>query len=412
MIRIVSLALLASITMASPLGAADLTIGDFLASAKRDGALDQQDEKLAFLHSASPNTPYVDRLEFRTATDEFRATNQSYRLRLYPAGWGETTAGQQLFDTTLEFTEAQREMVLHQALKKRYELIIEYIYTTDALALHRKLLLLHKDRITVLKSSTDSMGFDINDLLEAEDDVLRLQMDLPELENELGSIEYDIRQCAGSQAPISFDPSKIAEIAHIKQAIEQIDCAAAGEEDNIYLRRGRLRLEQDRCRYDLERSQSRRFISFIETSYDNAKREHAREAYSIELGIELPFVNSERLDINRRKLDYLTEKGRYEETKQAVDREVERLKGELARLFEHHGLVSESMKAESYRQAEGADPLVLLKIQESILRKDCALNELNLEIYRRYVDLLDLSGYLSRKPVRNYLSAKQEEITL
>ena len=59
MIRIVGLAIIASIMMSNLLWAADLTIGNFLATAKYDGALDHQDEKLEFLNSSSPPSVVV-----------------------------------------------------------------------------------------------------------------------------------------------------------------------------------------------------------------------------------------------------------------------------------------------------------------------------------------------------------------
>ena len=413
MIQRITFAFVICLAFCSPLWAAEITIGSFLASTRYDELLDQADEKLAFLHTTSPNTPYLDKLEFRTATDEFRATDQKYRLRVYPNGWGETAAGEELFDTTLALAEAQRDMVSHQALTRRYLLVVDYLHAKADLDLHRNLELLQQDRCTVLKKNIDSIDFDVNDLIEGEDDLLRLQMDLPEMENNLFTLAATIRQYAGVKEEIVFNTETLIGISDLDEKIRQLAGDFGNGEDNIYLRSRWLQVEEERWRYELEKSQSRRYVSFFEASYDNKDREHAREAYSLEFGIELPLVNSRRLDITQGKLDYLTEQGRYEEAKQSIEQEVERLNNELSRLISHYDRIAAgSNTGPRYRHAEGTDPLVLLKIRENRVRRDSALNDLRHQIYRRYVELLDVTGTLSQTPVKNYLSKEQEDIGL
>ena len=64
-----------------------------------------------------------------------------------------------------------------------------------------------------------------------------------------------------------------------------------------------------------------------------------------------------------------------------------------------------------YLEMEGVDPLILLSIRESILDNDIELLEIKFSILRNYIRVLDTSGELSRKPLKNYLSMKQEPLT-
>jgi hypothetical protein len=401
------------LTIFDPLWAEDLSVSAFLKTARYDGALEQADEKCAFLSTASSNTPYIEEIEFRTATEDFRATDQKYRLRVRPSGWGETAAGEDLFHTTVAQTEAQRDLILHQALTARYVIVVDYIHARTELALHHKRELLEQDRRTVLRNSIDAIGFDVKDLIEVEDDLIQLQIMRPELENRLYTLGATIEQYAGPHDEVDFNAGSLLPVSDIERIIGQVDGDNTNTPDNINLKAQWLRVERDRCRYELEKSQSRRYVSFLEASYDNKDREHAREAYSIELGIELPFVNSDRLDINQRKLAYLTEKSRYEEAKHLLERERQVLQQDLTRLIAHYNRITEGGMSEAgYRHAAGLDPLVVLKIQESRVLREAALNDLRHDIYRTYVELLDVTGTLSRRPIRNYLSTAQEELDL
>ena len=53
---------------------------------------------------------------------------------------------------------------------------------------------------------------------------------------------------------------------------------------------------------------------------------------------------------------------------------------------------------------EGINPLNLLKIKESMINGDIQLNRINYLILSRYIELLDVRGKLSDKPLKNFLS--------
>lgn len=399
--------------------AAEVTIDAFLASASYDYALETQNAKLEFLSTASPNTPYLDRVEFRTRTDELESSQQIYILRFYPTGWGETSNGRQLFDATIQANKAQRDLLLHQVLGKRYHLIVDYRYTHAQAALTRNLLLLQEDRVTVLKRKVDTIDFDLDDLIESENDVIRLQLETMEKENELHAVETEIRQHLRPDDTIAFAEDEVIGPSALGRTVQQLEITSSVEAENIYLQDSWQRVEQERCEYNLEKSQSRRYVSYLETLYDNEERGHSRQAFAFEVGIRLPFISPDRLAINRQKLDYLEEKRLHEDLKQTLGQEETRLRGEVERLVAQYNRLARAKEADGwdatitrYQQMEGADPLILLKMRESMLKRDSALNELRYKIYSAYIDLLDLSGYLSKQPLRNYLSSHLEETRL
>jgi len=411
MMRFVVLTVIAAVSLSGLLEATELTMEDFLASARSDTALDAQDEKLSCLAHSTPNTPYVDRLEFRTATDEFRATDQSYRLRLYPTGWGETAAGKELFHTTKEMAQAERDMVLHEALKRRYLLIIDYIHGTELLTALQSLIKVEQDRLLVLRNRAAAEDFDIQDLIEAKEDLLNLQLDHSKKETELAAVTAEIKHLAGADRNIAFTHAGLIDPKGIKRVLDRIRENPYRESDNIHVSASRLAVEEEERRYALEKAQSRRYISFIETTYDNESSEHAREAFSVELGVELPLVQSNRLEITRRKLDFLSEKSRHDQFTQSLKAALAGAIDTLDRLLtDHQNMFSLYGEQEPVAaQAEGTDPLILLKMKEAAVQRDRARHSLRWNIDRRYIEVLDLSGRLIRKPMSNVLSTTYEE---
>jgi len=393
--------------------AGEITVSDFLATARNDYTLDNQNAKLDFLHTSSSNTPFFDRIEFRTETDGFEFPRQRYSLRFYPNGWGETGSGKKVYKTTVAANETQRALLLHQALKRRYTLVVELLHTRNMVELTQQLMVLYEDRVRVLRQGSESTDFNMNDLVEAEDDYTRIQLELIDLENTRSAIDAAIRACTPDNASVGFDAGSIAEIGSIEKAIRQLNTAI--DEDNVYLRDSAARLELAQWSYDLEKSRGRKYISYFETHYDNEERHDAREAIFVELGIRFPFINTNRLDTNRRMLAYLTEKGRYEELKQVLSEKRSALTGDLEKLLKQHALLTAkeeraSLKSSltTYLHLEGVDPLMLLKLKESTLKRDITLEKLRYAIYSQYVEFLDVLGALSEKPLKNYLSSAQE----
>ena len=62
-----------------------------------------------------------------------------------------------------------------------------------------------------------------------------------------------------------------------------------------------------------------------------------------------------------------------------------------------------------YSKIAEASPKAMLKLRENTLSKELMLMELNYEIVLTFIQYLDLSGYLIKKPFRNYLRKDLEQ---
>jgi len=386
-----------------------------LLSAETEVMSDPRHEMIRLIRTASPNTPIFDRIEIRTETDEFDISRQQYSVRLYPNGWKETENGTKVHHATMTWNRAQLDLLVHQLLVKRYLLVIDFLFNRNLLTLKEQLDAVFDDRINVLHQRSSSLDFDINDLIETESDQTRLKLELIELESNKDSIEDQIRAYTQikESIDIDIDTGNLPGIDMIEAMIREGD--PLSDDRNIYLVNARSRAELAQSQYLLEIAESKKYISFFETAYDYQQREDSAKAFSLGFGIRLPFVNTNRLDINQSHLKQLGEKGRYLDLKNELSDKISFLFRDLNRLFKQHRILSEKKKGNQpfsplniYRQYKGIDPLILLKIREIGLSTDIRYANIDRDLYIKYIEWLDISGMLSEKPLKNYLSKNLE----
>jgi hypothetical protein len=139
----------------------------------------------------------------------------------------------------------------------------------------------------------------------------------------------------------------------------------------------------------------------------------------LRVGVMLPIVNRNRLDIDRRKITSLREKSDYENLKREIAGDITFFRRDLERSMKQYDILLERQAAsnaksslEVFQRIEGTHPLKLLKMKKSMLRTEVALTKMKRRIFRKYINLLDVSGKLAEKPLRNHLSTNLEPLDL
>lgn len=386
----------------------------YLSTAFHDDSLVFQNEKLSFLKSSSSNTPFLNEIEFRMKLNDFESNKPKYAIRLKPNGWGEAINGKKVYDKTLLYNEAHYDLLVNKALKERYTTIIDYFYNKQLIALNEALMILFKDRVDVLKKSVGNLNFDADDLINAENDIIRLELDLINQKNDTVNIEDAIlKNLPGAEAFLCGTPRMI-DIQEMEDIINKTESIT---QDNIHLESTRLNAALSKARYELEKSENRKYLSFIEAAYDTDDQDAFEKAFSIQFGISIPIVNPNRLDTNRRKLRILKAQSEYANMHKKVNqervilsRDVKRLTAQykVLKLKKHQSNTQSSF--DTYRHMEGVSPLILLKLKESLLKTDISMHKILRRIYTKYIKFLNVSGKLSEKPCKNYLSHNLELI--
>jgi hypothetical protein len=387
-----------------------LTIDGFIATAENDLTLLNQTELTLELEGAPKSTPYLDRVEFRTKTDEFDVYKQKYSLRFYPKGWGETMYTKRASELESASCRAEQHDYYNDAVKQRYDLALDYLETRSLIQLTTQLATVCEDRVHILrKKSSGSLSFDISDLIEAEEVLTDLRLERAGLENKMTALMHQIRLAANSQAPIAFDPESLVRVSTIQKRL--LELIPETTVNNISLQDQKNRVELADNKYKLEQAKNRDYLSFVQVSYDNDEYDEPNKAYSLELAIKLPFIRSDREEMNRRKVTYMKERFKYDEEKRALSEQRTSLIRSLDRMIEQYSILEATnnnsnadVSFNAYLKMDGVDPLNLLRIKESLIKRDVQLVKTGFNIRHRFIELLDLTGQLSQKPVKNFMT--------
>lgn len=387
-----------------------LSIDAFIKTAETDLKLQNQKELTSYIQDAPTSTPYIDRMEFRTKTEEFDLSKQKYSLRFYPKGWGETRHTREVSELINSSSQTEEMNCYNDAVKMRYDLVLEYIETGTLINLKTKLAAVCEDRIHVLrKKSAGSLSFDISDLISAEETLTELKLELVTLENRLTGLDQRIKAAAGSQAPVAFDRESIIRVSTIQEIVRTL--TPESTENNIKMQNQKIKVDLANSKYKLEQAKNRDFLSFVQMSYDCDDNDTAREAYSVELAIKMPFIHSDRDQVNWKKMNYMEQRLKYNEERKALAEKRASLSRSLDRLIKQHSLLSANKKNSNaevsfraYLKMEGMDPLNLLKIRESIIKSDIQRVKTGFNIRYKYIQLMDMAGKLSEKPFKNHIA--------
>jgi len=409
--------------------AKQVSVNSILKTVKEDNTLEIQEKTISDLRNSSRYIPYIDEIEFRVnSADPFSKTEniiqrQKYAIRISPNGFGETSAARKVISGMLDYNIHRREKLINSLLKDRYLLIIEVLYNYSVLKRSFEMKELLEDRISVLEKMVNTEDFDFSDIVKAETDYSKLQLDIIELQNTIHFYEIQINGILPYTDSIELDTTDLIEVSALKRELQR--SVIKLDSNNIYLKECLLKLHTAQNLFQFETKTSRKVISFLEFEMDADKLAKEKlektpdynNAFSFGFGITIPIVNSDKIDINRRLLsmlddneDYIVEKKTLEDTARMLQEEI----NALIQKYEFLTQRSEMIKTESflgkYALVEGEDPLTLLKIRQSVINNGELMDEVKYKIYKKYIQMMDITGKLSESPLRNFLSKNRDII--
>ncbi len=409
-------------------------MGRYIASAKYDSQLVAQETHTAAVRENAFAVPLIRDAEIRLRKSDYFGRDSMgrdsilenilglrYTLRLQPRGVGETKAIKKYFQAQEIAEEQQKEYMLNQILMQRYLTAIDLLERHMILSATRDLITVYEDRIKVLDQLKSSSDFDLNDLVRAEKELSKLKIQENEEEQEVSVICYTIGLVLGDTSFVGFDVSDLISVDVIKRIIDttrfQLD------ENNYTLRNIRGRFELAEARFELEKAQNRQIISYFEFSYDHPgmldelhKRERgryydSRGAFIFDVGIKLPWLSTNREDFARRYLDFLREKEEYDKLRNDIQRKMKKDESDIRALISQYEFlaareneVDAEASLKKYLQMSGVDPLELLSIKENLIKNRMEKEGIYYRILRNFIYVLDVTGRMSAKPLRNYLS--------
>ncbi len=393
-------------------GQESFTMQSFLANARSQENVAYQKKRASFLTNISHELPMIEKLEIRTETNEFDWRKQEYVLRASPNSLSTIKAQRQYQETNRFMAGTELNAELGKALRERYDLLVSYLYSNRLLQTEQKKKVLFSDRLTLLQRSISLPGFDILDLIEAEDEEQESVRKILDLENTLRTIKKEIQLKIKQEGNVEIAASKWIDINDVKNMLASFVSPDPTEHRELNLLSAKI--YNSMMEYEWEASKNKFSLGFVQAKYGYDPTAF-RKSLSIGLGFDIPFKGAARLDLNELQVKTFELESRFINLKNILVARHTSLSQKLDNLLRKHDLVSLQLTdsqaeyaLEEYSKIAEASPKTLLKMRENTLKKELIQQELEFEIMRAFVEFLDVSGLMTEQPFQNYLSKGKE----
>lgn len=390
-----------------------LSTTDILASAKNGKALEFQKQKMDYLKNNPTTLPWIDKLDIRTSTHDLDLSEQELSVRISPNSKAEREKQKALQQSNFAINAADEQILISEYLFERYNLVIDVYYFQKSKKIYNEYLASYQDRLQVLRKSMSLPKFDVNDLIEAENEIQELEREIFEIDEGLRMAEQFIFEWIGSKSIIQFDDEKFIDIERLMSIARGLRMDPS--DTHVKLMKWQLSLEHTLREIDLEKAQDKKWVDFFQVKYGGRNSSEFNENLAFGFAATIPLKRSEQLKINELELERIIQKNNHARINEELTKQMERTRLEMESQYRLYQLIQsqlENSQAElvlkQYQKIAGASPLVMLKLKESDLKKRLELFKTQQNIYKLYVSLLDVSGRMGHPPLKNYLSKELE----
>ncbi len=400
----------------SAAGQTTISTSKFLSTALGEQRILLQQKKLEFLKKTNFDMPWADELEFRTETDEMDLSRQEYLMRFRYNAKGERAAQNKIHLSNIQLEETEKMLILEKSLLDKYFLTLKYMALFQEIKIVKEQQLVALDKITVLRrkalASTDD--FEINDLLKAEENAQYLEQELLGLENDFDFLKSLIKTGLDISGEIELDTAGLISIEELKAKMKQLPKNPTANH-NLFKRK--LNIEQSALEYDLEKAKNDWKLNYVQFKYAGRDKLNYGEEWSFGLGMEIPLKDAGRMDRNEYVLGRMALENRLLLQDASLTKRLQRTYQEIESKIQQHELANRQLadsqllySFENYPQYKDADPLVILNIKSSLLKRQINKIKIEKDIYSLYLKIIELTGKTAEMPLRNYLSGGWELI--
>ncbi|NNE30689.1 MAG: hypothetical protein HKN16_13700 [Saprospiraceae bacterium] len=348
----------------------------------------------------------LEKLEFRTNSDEWDLERQQYTLRLSPNDFKSPKtirAIQDLQLRSLEFIGSGRE---DEILFSRYQIISDYYFAVEELKIREKENTLLADEKTVLEYKAESEAdVDIDGLLDNRLEKEKNDIRIESLKRKQALAISTLR--GTEEASGVLDVSNLITIEKIRR---RVTSWADGIIQGYDLDRQSLEIEERMLEVQKEKEVGRKIIDFVQLRYrgDNDLNIGREISFGVGLNIPVPSSNSRRK--NEALIDLEQEKMQHQQIKQEQQKEVLSILAELEESFfefdSYNAILSKDLFSNSLKamQVDGPGDIkasLSIQLAENRLKKE--ILDLQEDILNGYLDLAFKKGLIYQRPKFNFI---------
>lgn len=447
--------LLFTLSLVQSLFATSLTWETLLKSADNDVRYQTATKRANITQSRS--TKLWDKVELRYKLDGFSFANHDFELRVTPKSFGEGSADKAHFEAQVEYANASLVEDRGILIYDRYERAIHYIMRKRINLLNQELYQINLDRIEVLHLKSGSATFNPQDLMTALEKEASIRAALISDTNSLKYAEAKLHLWVSDFDSIELDTTWLPPISSIES--ELVDGISVTETFPIIAKaKGKMDSEKSRAKQDV--ASNRDYISHIGIGY-SLKIESLMEKYKdlnagdvayeyseyqdeylkkypdatgddtrtirklvsdtdnrgtkdkffVNVGIKLPFFDSNKDNDLRRQVADLDAEGDYMDEIRNLNQKIAKIVEQINALIAQWKVQKDFIEKvnagsifEQFAKDAGSDPLLLLRARESAIESSLNATKLEVDIYSLYLELLMYAGVLSVDGEQNHLA--------
>ncbi|MDX1629146.1 MAG: hypothetical protein R3345_10640 [Fulvivirga sp.] len=376
-------------------------VNEYLQTALKDQRLNRYQSELSFLQDNKMLPSWIRETEVRIGTEGLDNSIEDYRLRISPSNPWEINANKHYRNQLMSNTETRYQISLTDALLTRYNMLITSYFLTTQISLLQ-------EEIDTRKNLSDQLvnissgDVEMEDLINMEADLGKAEIKLKEYQNELDKINSMINNLINKE--VNWASFEFIAPATIESILVNQDSL---HDNNLY----KLMVDQElllqQSLYKVNKTEAFSNIGFFQANYETDRGETLQEHMGIQVGITIPLANRDKADLARDRFELIQYQSEKERVAQEMDEELASNQMQLNASLQLYDLVHQKLERAALLQQDlnstvkASAILELESYRIELLMKQSRTHQ---EITERFIEYLNLKGYLGNTPLVNYLS--------
>jgi len=387
----------------------DMSVGELLKSQVIGKEKTVLDNGLQFLKNENQTIPVLEKMEFRTETDEWNVEQQEYLFRMSFNTRKSQKIQSRITENNIQLYDLQTQRLIERQLFQQYIHIIKWHYAEEELnRLAKKKVVLEDKRMVYQKMMADALTFDIDNLLKIEESLQDLRRSILQLEYQKKYYVEQLIPESESLSDMALDIDNWISMATMQRILNEIQPT---ENQTLAQDIQTVKVRSEELNYDMEKVEGRQILDFVQLKYAEKDKLEIDKEFSLGVGINIPTKASGRAKMNKAMLDIFEEKYKQQELETELEEELKEHFAEFQLLVAEHELIQQYIHEnelkdtfEKYQKIGTVPPLTLLRIKEGILKDEKNLQKIEKEACLLFLEIIKKKGQLRASPNINYLS--------
>lgn len=387
-----------------------ISLKQLLKSSLNDPIFKSFNEQQSYLlKTQNFSLPWINQMQFRYQDNPFNDFRTRYGFRVEPANPWQRKHNNQYFLGIQALKIIEQKLHLKEILRDRYNLVVEFWMASERAHLTTKQKKIREQIGYALSQKAGSSGFDTDQFLNAQLDVIAKEADCQEANFDRDVAQGKIRAISGAtRLDLSF-----AELIEVDQINQLIHTEISANRTGFELLKQRV--EVSGLKMKLEKSNAD--LGFLQTVYSSDRRIDGENSLGLAVGVTIPLANTNKENVAREKMNTMELQGELEqfqaEEKIKIATSIANLKLRLDHYKKLDSLIA-SVKSKGLNlltsRSNNYDPVIELKYQDKLIQFDLLKSKIKKEVLLQYISFLADSDKLQERPMVNYLSKKFEEV--